>query len=141
MPVDKNALHVHTKACTRTPALARERIVTGQRPASMRPALTHAESGARGGKARTKILRPAVAETVRRVSSAPVVPAPAPVLAAPAPAGSPLGERVVAVRRLVACEARAGGVEAVERLVELAVRCGGAGELVALVDAVLGGAS
>jgi hypothetical protein len=46
---------------------------------------------------------------------------------------------VAVVRRLVACEARAGGVEAVERLVELAARCGGAGELVALVDAVLGG--
>lgn len=124
-----------------TPALARERIITGQRPAALAPALSASERGARGGKARTKILRPAVAETVRRVSAAPAVPAPAPVLAALAPAGSPLGERVAVVRRLVACEARAGGVEAVERLVELAVRCGGAGELVALVDAVLGGAA
>lgn len=122
-----------------TPALARERIITGQRPAGMTPALTHAESGARGGKARTKTLRPAVAETVRRVPAAPVVPAPTPVLAALAPAGSPLGERVAVVRRLVACEARAGGVEAVEQLVGLAARCGGAGELAALVDAVLGG--
>jgi hypothetical protein len=121
-----------------TPALARERIITGQRPAGMAPALTHAESGARGGKARTKILRPAKAETVRRVPAVPVVPAPAPVLAALAPAGSPLGERVAVVRRLVACEARAGGVENVERLVELADRYG-ADEIVALVNAAYGG--
>lgn len=75
---------------------------------------------------RAKVLRPAKAETVRSV------------LAAPTSAGSLIGERVAVVRRLVACEARAGGVEAVEQLVELAARCGGAGELVALVDAVLG---
>jgi hypothetical protein len=123
-----------------TPALARERVVTGQRPAALAPVLSASERGARGGKARTKTLRPAVAETVRRVPAAPVVPAPAPVLAALAPAGSPLGERVAVVRRLVACEARAGGVDVVERLVELADRYG-ADEIVALVNAAYGGAA
>mgnify|MGYP006921324113 CR=1 FL=1 len=95
---------------------------------------TAAERGKRGGAARSKVLRPAKAETVRSVPAV----APAPVLVSLAPAGSPLGERVAVVRRLVACEARAGGVEVVEQLVELAARCGGAGELAALVAAVLG---
>lgn len=117
-----------------TPALARERVVTGQRPAALGAAPTAAERGKRGGAARSKVLRPAKAETVRSVPAV----APAPVLVSLAPAGSPLGERVAVVRRLVACEARAGGVEVVEQLVELAARCGGAGELAALVAAVLG---
>ena len=142
-----------------TPALARERVITGQRPAALGPAPSASERGRRGGTARSKVLRPAVAETVRRVPATPGAPAPASVLTALAPAGSPLGERVAVVRRLVAvvrrlvavvrrlvavvrrlvaCEARAGGVEVVEQLVELAARCGGAGELAALVDAVLG---
>ncbi len=107
-----------------TPALARERVVTGQRPAALGAAPTAAERGKRGGAARAKVLRPAKAETVRSVP------------ATPAPAGSPLGERVAVVRRLVACEGRVGGIAAVDQLVELAVRCGGASELVALVGAL-----
>lgn len=139
----KRAIDLLSKFSEYTPALVRERVLTGKRPASMPSVPTLAERGARGGKARTKTLRPAVAETVRRVPAAPSVApsAPTPVLAALAPAGSPLGERVAVVRRLVACEARAGGVEVVEQLVALAARCGSAGELVALVDAVLGGAA
>jgi hypothetical protein len=136
----KRARDLAAKIPGYTPALARERVVTGQRPAALGAAPTASERGARGGKARTKILRPAVAETVRRVPAVPATLAPAPVLAALAPAGSPLGERVAVVRRLVACEARAGGVDVVERLVELADRYG-ADEIVALVNAAYGGAA
>lgn len=124
----KQARDLICKVPQYTPALARERVITGQRPAKMSPAATPAERGRRGGAARAKVLRPAKAETVRSVP------------ATPAPAGSPLGERVAIVRRLVACEGRAGGIAAVEQLVELAVRCGGASELVALVEAIGGGA-
>lgn len=118
-----------------TPALARERVITEQRPAALGPAPSASERGRRGGAARAKVLRPAKAETVRRV---PAAPAPASVLAALAPAGSPLSERVAIVRRLVAVEQALGGVEAVEEVAQLVASVGGAAAMRELVAAIGG---
>lgn len=130
----KRARDLAAKIPGYTPALARERIITGQRPAGMRPASTHAERGARGGKARTKTLRPAVAETVRRVPAAPAAK-PRPPRATQPSAG--YTSAVDAIRRLVAVRDRFGGIEEAEEAAQIIEHLGGvaaARELIASLE-------
>jgi hypothetical protein len=133
----KRARDLAAKIPGYTPALARERVVTGQRPAALGAAPTASESGARGGKARTKTLRPAVAETVRRVPAAPTAK-PCPPRATQPSAG--YTSAVDTIRRLVAVRDQIGGVEAVEEAARIIVSLGGVAAARELI-AALGGAS